>query len=266
MPSPTRSIEMSIDEFETMPHRIGWKHEYWDSHARLSPSPTAIATFERTIWESSEAADDAKISNGAIRLPVESDLHELIRLQTEVFEDAVEYVGHDEKSYRRSIDQDIRSFFGDGPDHSIGKGCLNYSRVVEHQCKLIAALLVRQARDEKLVLQPIMVASDHHRRGLGRAMLQATCVSLAADQVSCLRSHCHLGNRVSIQWHQSLGFHEHPTLSAAGHRSHHHAWMADHHEANGRELEARYHRELHEAHAQIKRLCERERRISTTDQ
>jgi len=49
MPRPHLDLPMSIDEFHVMKHRLGWKHEYWDGVARLSPQSTAIIDYELPI-------------------------------------------------------------------------------------------------------------------------------------------------------------------------------------------------------------------------
>ena len=42
-------IPMTIDEFHTMPWQLGWKHEYWEGAARISPSYTAVATVSIAV-------------------------------------------------------------------------------------------------------------------------------------------------------------------------------------------------------------------------
>ena len=49
MPLPRPVLPMTIDEFEHMEHRLGWKHEYWDGAAQLSTQESAVASFQRPI-------------------------------------------------------------------------------------------------------------------------------------------------------------------------------------------------------------------------
>lgn len=49
MPRPHLVVPMSIEEFEHMEHRLGWKHEYWDGAAQLSTQETAVVSFQRPV-------------------------------------------------------------------------------------------------------------------------------------------------------------------------------------------------------------------------
>ncbi len=159
-------------------------------------------------------------------------------------------------SYSKSIADSIAAFMGDTNRRGFACGELAYSQVVEHDGRLIAAILMRLDRTDRLVVQPIMVAAEYQRLGVGKCMLDAVRIALCGAELDQLNSRCHLGNVDSMAWHRAAGFEEQPSMFAAGHRSHHHAWMARHHEAVGRELETHFHRELSEVNAQLKSACE----------
>ena len=38
----SQDIEMTFEDWERMPWRFGWKHEYWDGHAQISPRHKAV--------------------------------------------------------------------------------------------------------------------------------------------------------------------------------------------------------------------------------
>ncbi|MEO8269075.1 MAG: GNAT family N-acetyltransferase, partial [Aureliella sp.] len=158
--------------------------------------------------------------------------------------------------------ESIAAFFGQSNRRGYAPGLLGYSRVIELSGQLIAAIMVRADRinldDEAdgLVVQPIMVAAEYQRHGLGRCLLGAVRIALAEDDRDYLNSRCHLGNADSMAWHRAVGFEEQPSLFSASHRAHHHRWMAGHHAAAGRELESFYHAELAEAYAQLRAACE----------
>jgi hypothetical protein len=44
----SHSIPMSLEEYERIPHRPGWKHEYLDGRLRLSPNHR-VSVYSRTI-------------------------------------------------------------------------------------------------------------------------------------------------------------------------------------------------------------------------
>ena len=257
MPIPLIKLHISIDDFEVMPHRIGWKHEYWDGCAHLSPSNTAIADFQLSIWPQSDAIRQAKdFPIGKLRTPEPKDAYDLKQLHSVVFESAIEYAGHDETNYQKSIAESIAAFFGTSPGRGFARGHLGYSRVVELNGRLIAAMLVRHGRTDGFVVQPIMVAAEHQRAGIGKCLVDAVRIALGRDEHFQLNSRCHLGNADSMAWHRAVGFEEQPSMFAASHRAHHHAWMARHHQKAGRDLEAHFHRELAEVNAQLKLACE----------
>jgi hypothetical protein len=69
MPRPRLVLPMSVEEFEQMEHRLGWKHEYWGGAARLSTQETAIVAFQRPVAASGESREKmglAPSGNGEI--------------------------------------------------------------------------------------------------------------------------------------------------------------------------------------------------------
>ena len=89
-----------------------------------------------------------------------------------------------------------------------------------------------------------MTHPDHVRRGLATALLRRTLDLLSRGGVLELLSGSSLSNPASMAWHRAMGFEEVPHSTTAGHRAMHHRWMAGHHEAAGRDVEAQRHREL----------------------
>ncbi|MDA1051187.1 MAG: hypothetical protein O3C40_12000 [Planctomycetota bacterium] len=75
-----------------MEHRVGWKHEYWDGAARLSPQSTAVVDLERPIKES-EVLRPHLAAGYELRAIELADEQALVRLFIEAFDSSVEYAG-----------------------------------------------------------------------------------------------------------------------------------------------------------------------------
>lgn len=263
---------MTFEAFRTMPHRLGWKHEYWDGMARLSPAWTANLTLAYPLrhhryWRSRNSPP-VPLGGLHIRRVRPADFDGLLQLHLVAFDDAVEYAGYPEDVYRDRTAVHIETFFG-GPAFGRSRrgdppGIPEHSFVAVDPMAddLAAALLVRNDRDlfddERYpTIAPVMVRSRYRRRFLATALFTAAADSLAATAgVDELRSHCQLSNTASIAWHRRVGFCEVPTSHVAGHRAGHHFHMADHHAAAGRADLAALHREVARAQRQLHDVCQ----------
>ena len=73
-----------------MPRRLGWKHEYWDGHARLSPRHKLI--YLRKALDSQEAPPLPEIPEGyRLRAAERTDAAELEALYMASFQNTVEF-------------------------------------------------------------------------------------------------------------------------------------------------------------------------------
>lgn len=230
MPRPHPVLPMTIDEFQHMRHWLGWKHEYWDGAAQLSTQETAVASFQRPVAPITAAIPLA--ADEQLRLIQPDDEPALIELFMTAFDEAIEYVGWPDDSYRREARDSIGTFFGKPSRYRYGStdlARLDASFVIATPTQLLAAVLVRSIRRGP-ILQPIMVHPAHHRRGLATALLSAVMSSLLSAGDAALFSRCQLGNAPSMAWHERNGFLEIPDYFAATHRWRHFAWLVDHFE------------------------------------
>ncbi|MFM9961110.1 MAG: N-acetyltransferase family protein [Planctomycetaceae bacterium] len=229
MPRPRPVLPMSIDEFEHMEHRLGWKHEYWDGAAQLSTQQTAVASFQRSIdtvpLTRMPLRDDEQL-----RLIQADDESALVELFVLTFDEAVEYAGWPDHIYRRDARDSLASFFGKTTEqryYGSELGRPDASFVITSGEQPLAAVLVRTIRRGP-ILQPIMVHPAHQRRGLGTGLLSAALEALNAANETTLFSRCQLGNAASLAWHEKHGFEEIPNYFAATHRWRHFAWLSEH--------------------------------------
>jgi L-amino acid N-acyltransferase YncA len=229
MPRALPVLPMSFEAYEHMEHRLGWKHEYWDGAARLSPQEGAVATFRRRL-DSALVPRWPLHGHERVRLAHPGDAHALVKLFLHAFDDAVEFAGWPERHYYRHARATVASFFGEPDARQFAlPGRRESSFVIDSNDRLLAALLVRSGRSAPIV-EPVMVHSAHRRRGLASVLLAASIQALRNDGETVLHSRCHLGNSASLGWHEASGFEEVPSYSSATHRWHHHTRVADHFE------------------------------------
>ena len=195
MPRPHLVLPMSVEEFEHMEHRLGWKHEYWNGAAQLSTQETAVVSYQRPVKASGLSSPPLKAGEQLrpVRAEDEPALAELFRL---AFDDAVEFAGWPADIYREDARDTIASFFGKPTQrrhHGRSPGRPEGSFVCVCGDQLLAAVLGRSIRRGP-ILEPIMVHPAHQRRGLGTALLSAWLQALNAGGAATLYSRCH-------EWH-----------------------------------------------------------------
>ena len=259
MPSELPVIPISYDEFETMPHRLGWKHEYWEGAARLSPASTAIAKYTLSVFSQNKIdtigesifhckqpriqgcdsgtpdvdskANLSPSSDGhTVRLAYRSDTPELIELFKRAFEDSIVYCGYSDRAY----DEEARRTISLEKAHIL---------IAEQQGSIIGAIKLRlpesQEATNAAIIEPIMVEPATQRQGVARELLRWGVALLASLEVPTLHSHCHLGNTPSLCWHEKhegfVGVEDRFSLNA---RKYHHISMVKHYESCGNKAAA----------------------------
>jgi GNAT superfamily N-acetyltransferase len=226
MPGSLPVLPMSIDEFHVMDDRLGWKHEFWDGAARLSCQATAVATLKLELPTHNHSSRQLDEAYRFINVTTADEL-ELIQLFHHSFYDAIEYAGWDESSYERDAERSIKTFFGRQANSDRANGLVEHSFAVWRGRAIVAAILIRDKKSGP-TMEPVMVDPAHQRLGLGSSLLAASVRSLVDAGAGVLHSRCHLGNTVSLNWHQWNGFRELPDYFSAAHRAMHFQWQAEH--------------------------------------
>ncbi len=232
MPAERVVLPMSMEQFLVMPHRLGWKHEYWDGAAQLVPLESAYACFALDLADSPgpPVGSSAEVSVHPIE-PTDRDA--LVALFLAAFDDGPDHCGWPDEEYRRDAERtaaDARGFVARIDGRSDGG-----ADPATHE-GIVGAICLRE-REGAPTIEPIMVDPASRRRGVARALLSSAIVACRADGAPRLRSSAHLSNPASLAWHAATGFVEVPTWHATKARLQHHRRMADHHERAG-ELEA----------------------------
>jgi GNAT superfamily N-acetyltransferase len=191
--------KMSWAAFERLPHRLGWKHEYWDGMARLRPSWSYV-TYEL------ELAPRVPGRRRGIRPVCLADQSALRQPFLEAFALAPEYVGYPMAKFREAADKYLVGYFGDvrGEPSPV-------SVVAEVRGEIIGAALVKE-RAKGPLLDCIYVRPDHGRKGWATALAAHAVNGLLRRGATVLYSGALLANPVSLAWHARLGFRERPDL------------------------------------------------------
>ena len=236
MPRELPRIAMAVEEYLAMPHRLGFKQEYLDGEMWLSLNHSAVYDYSLSVadflFKDVRGAGSAfQIIPIATLAPLRDGLLSLFRA---AFEDSVLYAGYDADAFHESAHRSIEDY---ERTRSCTDNCDPFSSVAAIGGEMIGAALIASDHDGRPLLQPIMVAPHHRRRGVATALLRRSAASLAEVGHCVLKSCCHMANAQSVAWHKSVGFEPRLSWLAAAHLAHHHRINAKHHRLRG-ELEA----------------------------
>lgn len=206
---------MTFDQYKCLPHRLGWKHEYYGGRAVLTPSHVAIASYRLDLGRRPPIRPE-------VRAARRSDRRALLRLFVDSFREVAEYAGYPRASYLNSARKAINGWYAEAPGNPWRKA----ASVAEVGGVIIAAALVWPDRSLPL-LQPLFVHPTYQRQGWGTAVVDRLVGVLTDLGAATLTSKCHLGNRWSLAWHAKYGFREIPDLYVANARYQHYAWELD---------------------------------------
>lgn len=200
--------EMSIEEFELLPMRPGWKHEYWHGRAHITPRQNAvIVSTPVTRREVDTNLFIKKVSN--------DEALELTAAFLDAFADSVEYCDWEPHKIVEAAHKAILSHFAGerGKPHSASRVALAFDP--ERGCdSIVAAALLTQA-PRYPILDLLFVRPACQRQGIATTLLSAAMNELHDNGEALLKSAYYLANEASMKWHQRIGFVEEPDLLRA---------------------------------------------------
>jgi GNAT superfamily N-acetyltransferase len=248
----SKHIPISIEEFELMEHPFGWKAEYFDGKAHLTPREHLVRT--QTILAPKKTATAHQI------VPV-APLHKerMILAFLEAFEDSVEFCDWSLDLFHTHARKNITNYFQGkrGKPHPVSRMVLepNSDRIIglalfvenkaesvrrgflamqptqaAESCRTGLKTLETTQLEERIELDLLLVLPEYQRMGIATEMVSGAIDSLYADGVRDLRSGYHICNDRSRAWHHSLGFEDvpeyfHCKLKAAWYR--HEIWRRE---------------------------------------
>ena len=200
---------MSWEEYELMPWKLGWKHEYWDGRAHITPGPHVICAVMAVKPHAIQASY-------TLRPVTVEDRRELTALFFQAFRDTFEFCDWSLENIHDAQTRSIDAFF----DGKRGKPHLS-SRVavrVRSRTKpgsIVGAALIVEPAPERPVLDMLFVSPRTRRRRIASALAGAAMNELRRLGIATLESTYLMGNARSRAWHQKFGFIEEPDLMSA---------------------------------------------------
>ncbi|MGH9944113.1 MAG: GNAT family N-acetyltransferase [Pyrinomonadaceae bacterium] len=217
---------MTWEEFERMPWRMGWKHEYWDGCAHITPRDNHVHVCMKV-----EPRAELEITPaGTLRSVKAADAEELIECFIKTFEDGVEFCDWRTEQLTEHALRNITDYFAGRRGSPLEVSRLATANRAETAAthtspvsaqRVVAAALFTQKPDAP-VLDLLMVRPGFRRRGIARAPVTNAMNELDARGVESLRSAYVVSNEESAAWHLSFGFIEslrrstRPTARARG--------------------------------------------------
>jgi hypothetical protein len=204
----SRQIPMTPDEFHRLERELGWKYEYWDGCAQISPS-SALMRCSRPVGD---------IESTRLIVQVEpvmpSDAQALTQAYVAAFGGGVEYCDWPEEKMREDASTSVEGFFS-----GRGGAPLTASRLVrdhaDPSAPVIGALLVVETGVGVALMDLLFVVPGRLRQGLASAMAASALVALKETGFQALESRYLLANQASRAWHHRMGFVDQPDFMSA---------------------------------------------------
>jgi GNAT superfamily N-acetyltransferase len=210
----SKHIPISVEEFELMEHPFGWKAEYFDGKAHLTPREYLVRTQMTLVTQSVFSSERV--------VPVDPCLQEqMIETFLEAFQDSVEFCNWSLNDIRIHARKNITNYFQGvrGKPHPVSRMVLepNSDPLAEGLSQRIIglALFVEKKTDPnqsqaQTELDLLLVKPSHQRTGIATQMVATAINSLYADGIRDLRSGYHICNNLSRAWHHKFGFEDIP--------------------------------------------------------
>jgi ribosomal protein S18 acetylase RimI-like enzyme len=207
MPITSQHIPMSYEQWQCLPYQPGWKYEYIDGCAHITPTHqiaiTQVAVTPRYVT-----------SPCTLRAVLPSDEVALLPVYIQAFADNQAFCDYTEARFHEAARKDLGESF-----HGQRGSLLAASRVAVDTRggtpQLIGAALVSHDAGYGPVLDLIFVLPAWHHRGVATALASEAMNMLAQGGEQTLTSCYQLANVTSKNWHQSFGFVELPDLPYA---------------------------------------------------
>jgi GNAT superfamily N-acetyltransferase len=200
--------QMSMEEFELLPMKPGWKYEYWDGCAHITPRENGVVV-------SAPVTPRRVNTSFVLRRPTGENERELATAFLEAFIDSTEYCDWKTNRISEAAEKAIRSHFAGerGEPHSASRVAIGFDG--ERGCDSVvgAALLARAPRYS--ILDLLFVRPAWQRHGIATAVVSDAMNDLHSAGETVLKSAYHAANDASMIWHQRFGFVEEPDLMRA---------------------------------------------------
>lgn len=201
-------VEMSWEEFRSLPRVLGWKYEYFGGAGYIEPRGCPVGAVLELL--------DGGL--GESRTSPAEGIEQLEPLFAESFAGTVEYAGFSAEKMveraRRSLASHLEGRRGEPRPES---------RLFLRDGEPVgAALIVQKSHGPHLDM--IMVHPRERRTGVARSLLDGVIAELLENGEKHLTSAYHLSNEPSRRWHRRMGFKEIPDHYAEQMKFNHRSW------------------------------------------
>jgi GNAT superfamily N-acetyltransferase len=191
-----KSIPMSFAEYEVLERPFGWKVEYWDGQAHLTPREVCVTTQIDLLPRS--------LTQNYALIPAHPNFTEqMIGGYFEVFVDSVEFCDWTVEQVQDSAEDCISHYFAETRGESLPASVI---ALEPNSHKLAGLALFILKRDQKPHLRLLYVRPPFQRKGVATAMVAWGINSLIESNFQELCSTYHICNEESRLWHHRFGF------------------------------------------------------------
>ena len=200
----SQHLPMTIDEFHAMPRKLGWKTEYWDGQAHISPRWLAIVTARAPV------TPRAVYAPCDLRPATEQDLRRLTPAYVAAFQETIDHCNQRVAQIKTAAKRILTGFFAGsrGRPHPA-------SQLAIHAGQIIGAALIVERAEEQPLLDLLFVRPQWHRKWVARVVVGGAMNALHSAGVHELASRYLLGNQESRAWHHHFGFVDDPDVLLA---------------------------------------------------
>lgn len=194
-------IPMPVTQYELSEHPLGWKMEYWDGKAHLTPREMGVKIcLDLTSFSLPPLPDPLPHT----LIPVdESYTEQMVDGYFAAFINSVEFCDWSVEAIQDSAQRDIAGYFSG----ETGAACAASVIALEPNTRQLAGLaMFRIKGEQKAHLSLLYVRSPFRRQGIATAMLHYGIRHLIQDNYQQLNSRYHICNHHSRQFYHELGF------------------------------------------------------------
>jgi GNAT superfamily N-acetyltransferase len=196
-----KNIPMSFAEYEVLAYPFGWKAEYWDGQARLTPREMGVTT--RLELSPRPLNQQTTLQHHTLVQAYPTYTDQMIVEYFEVFAGSVEFCDWPAGEIQKSAERDIRHYFEGKRGDPLPASVI----ALETNTRQLdgVALFVLKA-NQRPFLELLYVRSPCQRQGLATAMVSRGINHLIETNFHELVSTYHICNCQSRQWHHKIGF------------------------------------------------------------
>jgi len=194
-------IPMSYDEFNTIERLLGWKTEYWDGYARLTPRCMGVET--RLSFEAVSMPEHTLSKDLTVTTPTPDDTQKIIDGYIASFINSVEFCGWPIDRIFEEAHRDIALYF----EGKRGKPLSASAIVIDPKTQIVVATaLFTEKKEHGACLELLYVRPAYQRKGIGTRLIYRSMHAIAQQGYSQLTSRYHICNHHSRQFYHKLGF------------------------------------------------------------